>query len=135
GECGEPAADAAAGRTVSELPVLRQSPDGGHTGGEPQTHAAPDGDSRNRSSLSETQLEPPGAWARGLSLPASRRLDRAAQSSLEHRYYVYSDAGRLPVSGRRHGVADRAPDDLDRRDALPHRSMHVGAAAQADSIC
>src|SRR5436190_9185975 len=103
GECGEPAADAAAGRTVSELPVLRQSPDGGHTGGEPQTHAAPDGDSRNRSSLSETQLEPPG-WARGLSLPASRRLDRAAQSSLEHRYYVYSDAGRLPVSGRRHGL-------------------------------
>src|SRR5579864_2093443 len=76
GECGEPAADAAAGRTLSELPVLRQSPDGSHTEGEPQAHAAPNEASGNRSSLSEIQFEPSGAWARGLSLPASRRLDR-----------------------------------------------------------
>ena len=54
--------------------------------------------------LSETELEPSGARPRGLSLPAARRLNRAAQPSLEHRYYVYSDAWRLPLSGRRHGL-------------------------------
>src|SRR5690348_9512422 len=58
GECGEPAADAAAGRTLPGVPVLRQSPHGGHVGIEPQTHAAPDADSGDRSSLSESELEP-----------------------------------------------------------------------------
>src|SRR6185295_4164958 len=104
GECGKPAVDAAARRTLSGVAVLRQSPDGGHAGGEPQTHAAPDADFGNRSALSETELEPPGAWPRGLSLPAAGRLDRAAQPSLEHRYYVCSDEGGLPVSGRHHGL-------------------------------
>src|ERR1051325_4222976 len=104
GESGEPAADAAAGRTLSGVSVLRQSADGGPAGGEPQAHAASNADCGDRSSLSEAQLEPPCAWPRGISVPAPRRLDRAAQPSLEHRYYVCSDEGRLPVSGRRYGL-------------------------------
>jgi hypothetical protein len=104
GECGEPVADAAARRTLSGMPVLRQSADGGHAGGKPQTHAAPDADFGNRSALSKIELEPPGAWPRGPSLPAAGGLDRAAQSSLEHRCYVCPDEGRLPVSGRHHGL-------------------------------
>src|SRR6266571_1246317 len=104
GERGEPAPAAAAGRTLPGVSVFRESPYGGHAGGEPQTHPASDADSGNRSSLSETELEPPGVRPRGLSVPVAGRLDRAAQPGLEHRYYLYSDEGRLPLFGRRHGL-------------------------------
>src|SRR6516165_8596900 len=103
-KCREPAADAEAGRTVSGVAVLRQSPHGGHARGEPQAHPAADAYSGDRSSISETRFESSRAWPRGLSVPAARRLDRTAQPSLEHRYYVCSDEGRLPVFGRRYGL-------------------------------
>src|SRR6185436_16768910 len=104
GERGESASAAATRRAVSGLSVLRQPPHGRHAGGQPQTHPAADAPSRSRSSLSQTELEPPGAGPRDLSVPAAWRLDRAAQPGLEHRYYVRSDAGRLPLPGGRHGL-------------------------------
>ena len=104
GERREPAAAATTRRAVYEMSLLRQPPHGRHVGGEPQTRAATNGYSGNRSPLSETELEPPGAGARGLPVPAARPGDRAAQSGLEHRYYVYSDARRVPLPGRGHGL-------------------------------
>src|SRR5689334_11149158 len=103
-ERGDPAADAAPGRTVYGLPVLRQSPDGGYARCEPQTHPAANADFGDRGALSETKFEPAGARPRDLPVPAARRLDRAAQPSLEYRYYLCSDEGRLLVSGRHHGL-------------------------------
>src|SRR5580704_11570284 len=96
GERREPACPAAARRTVSGTSLLRQPAHGGHTGGEPQTHPAADGYSGNRSSVSETELEPSGGRPRNLPVPAARLGDRAAQPGLEHRYYVHSDARRVP---------------------------------------
>src|ERR1022692_1749349 len=62
------------------------------------------GDYGNRSSLSETELELPGAGSRDLPIPAARPVGRAAQPGLEHRYYIYSDAWRVPLPGRCHGL-------------------------------
>src|ERR1022692_782208 len=68
GERREPAPDAAARRAVSGMSLLRQPPHGGHAGGEPQTRPAAHGDYGNRSSLSETELEPPGAGSRDMGI-------------------------------------------------------------------
>src|SRR3974390_644972 len=104
GQPGEPASVAAAGPTVPAMAVLRQSPHGGHAGRQPQTHPAADADFGNRSLVSETQLEPSSARPRDLPVPVAGRVDRAAQPSLEHRYYVCADEGRLPVIGRYHAL-------------------------------
>src|SRR5689334_2724128 len=86
GERAEPASAAEARRVVHGVAVLRQPPHGRHARGQSQTNPAADADSGHRSSLSETELEPPGARPRGLSVLATRRLDRTAQPGLEHRY-------------------------------------------------
>src|ERR1039457_1329878 len=104
GERREPAAAPAAGRTVPGMPVLRQPPHGHHAGGQPQTHPAADAHRWHRSPLPQTDLESPGAGPRDLPIPAARRLDRTAQPGLEHRYYLHSDAWRLPLPGCRHGL-------------------------------
>src|SRR6202140_1910955 len=104
GERGEPASAPAARRVVLGLSVFRQPSHGRHAGGQPQTHPAFDAHSGYRSALPETELEPPGTRSRDLPVPVTRRLHRAAQSSLEHRYYVCSDAWRLPLPGGRDGL-------------------------------
>src|SRR5580704_2745350 len=104
GKRGEPASPAPTRPTVSEMPVLRQPQNGVRTGGEPQTDPTADAHSRYRSPVSQTELEPPGAGARSVSLPAARHRDRTAQSRLEHRYYLHSDARWLPVPGRGDGL-------------------------------
>src|SRR5262249_27741822 len=104
GERTEPASAAPAGRAVPGDPVLRQPQNGRSARLQPQTHAAADAHSRDRSSLSQTALEPPRARPRGVPVLAARSDDRAAQPSLEHRYYLRSDAWRLSVSGRRDGL-------------------------------
>src|SRR6202163_1011370 len=104
GERRKPEPAPAARRVVLGLPILRQPPDGRHAGSEPQTQPAADAHSRHPSPLSQTELEPSGAGPRDLSVPAARRFDRAAQPSLEHRYYLHSDAWRLPLFGRGHGL-------------------------------
>src|SRR5205085_10420774 len=71
GERGELAPVAKAGRTIPEVAVLRQSSHGGQAGCESQAHPAADADSWNRSSLSETELEPLCLETRGLSVLAS----------------------------------------------------------------
>src|SRR6187549_1751236 len=103
-ERGKLASAATAGPTVSGLAVLRQPQDGRRTGSEPQTRPAADGHSGHRSPLSQTAFESSGARPRSLPVPAARRDHREAQPSLEHRYYLRSDAGRLSVPGRRHGL-------------------------------
>src|SRR5215470_15689111 len=104
GERGEPASATQTRRAVHGVPVLRQPSHGHYAGSQSQTDPAAHADSRNRSPLSETELESAGAGPRGLSVPAAWGLHRTAQPSLEHRYYVYSDARWLPLSGGRDGL-------------------------------
>src|ERR1700676_3199883 len=104
GERGELAAVARARRTVSEGAVLRQPQDGRRVRRGPPSRAAADADFGNRSTLSQTAPESPGSRPPDLPVPVARRGDRAAQPGLEHRYYLYSDAWRLSVSGRRDGL-------------------------------
>src|SRR5438552_379446 len=99
GERRESTSTPQARRALYGLPVLRQSSHGRHAGGRPQTHPAADADSGNRSPLSETEPEPSGTRTRDLPVPAARRRDRTAQPGLEHRYYIPSDAWRLPLLG------------------------------------
>src|SRR5260370_2430775 len=104
GDHREPASAPPSRTALSEVPVLRQPQNGIRTGGEPQTHPTADAHSGYRSPVSETELELPGAGSRGVSVPAARRRDQAAQSRLEHRYYLYSDARWLSVLGRGDGL-------------------------------
>src|SRR6185369_3953023 len=97
GERRKPATATPARRTVFGIPVLRQPPDGGHAGGQPKTDAAAHAHRRHRSSLSQTELESSSARPRDLSVSAARCLRRAAQPRLEQRYYLHSDAFRLPL--------------------------------------
>src|SRR5215475_6314216 len=104
GERREPASAPTARRAVLGLPVFRQPSDGRHAGGQPQAHPTADAHSGHRSALSETKPEPPGSGSRDLPVPAARCLHRTAQPSLEHRYYVPSDAWRIPLPGYRDGL-------------------------------
>src|SRR5215471_2944093 len=104
GKCGEPASAPAARRAVPGLPVFRQPSHGRYVGGQPQTHPAADAHSGHRSPVPETELEPSGSRSRDLPVPAARPRHRTAQPGLEHRYYVYSAAGRLPLPGGRDGL-------------------------------
>src|ERR1700730_2971605 len=70
GERPEPASATQARRAVHGVPVLRQPSHGRHAGGQSQANPAAHADSGNRSALSETELEPPGARSRGLSVLA-----------------------------------------------------------------
>src|SRR5690242_7123272 len=79
GERGEPATATETRRAVHGVAVLRQPSHGRDAGGQSQADPAAHADSGNRSSLSETELEPPGAGPRGLSVLAARRLHRTAQ--------------------------------------------------------
>src|SRR5260370_6612510 len=104
GERGEPAPASRARPVVPEAPILRKPQDGSRAGSEPQAHPAPDAHSGYRSPLSQTELEPPGAGSPDLPVPAARRGNPPAQPRLEHRYYLHSDARRLPVPGRGDGL-------------------------------
>src|ERR1700689_3829313 len=104
GKRGEPAPDAPARSVVHEAPVFRQPENGRRTGDQSQTRATADADSGHRSALSQTQLEPSGTGSRNLSIPAARGRHRKTKSRLEHRYYLYSDAWRLSLSGRGDGL-------------------------------
>src|SRR5215510_11254533 len=97
GEFGELAFAPAARPVVHGFPIFRQPSHGRHAGSQPQAHPTADAHSGHRSALSETEPEPPGSGSRDLPVPAARRRHRTAQPSLEHGYYVYSDAWRLPV--------------------------------------
>src|SRR5215467_12103696 len=112
GERGEPTSAAQTRRAVHGVPVLRQPSHGRHAGSQSQANPAAHADSGNRSSLSETQLESPGAGARGLSVLVARRCNRTAQPSLEHRYYLCSDAGWLPLPGGRDGLVQPLRTEL-----------------------
>src|SRR5579864_2042046 len=104
GKRREPVSTSPARPAVSEVALLREPQNGIRTGGEPQTHPTADAHSGYRSSVSQTELEPPGAGSRSVSVPAARHRDRTAQSRLEHRYYLHSAARWLPILGRGDGL-------------------------------
>src|SRR5690242_6647525 len=72
GEPAEPAPAPRARPVVPEDPVLRQPQDGGSVGREPQTHSATDAHSGDRSSVSQTALEPTRARPPSLPVPVAR---------------------------------------------------------------
>src|SRR5450432_2443934 len=102
GERRESASAPAARRTVYGLSVLRQPPNGGHTGSKPQTNSAADAHSWHRSALPQAESEPSGIGPRDLSVPAARRPHHSAKSGLEYRYYLHSDAWRISLPGCGH---------------------------------
>src|SRR6202167_5880887 len=104
GERGDPTTAPPTRPTVSEASVFRKPKNGRRAGGEPQAHPTADAHPGHRSPLSETEPEPSSAGSSDLPIPAARRDDRAAQPRLEHRYYLPSDAWRLPLSGRGDGL-------------------------------
>src|ERR1043166_893441 len=104
GKRGEPASASQARPALPEAAVLRQPQDGGRTGGESQAHPAAHAHSGHRSPLSQTELEPSGARSPSVPLPVARCRDRETKPRLEYRYYLHSDAWRLSVPGRRHGL-------------------------------
>src|SRR5579863_2312222 len=104
GERGEPAPDAKAGPVVHEAPVFRQPQDGRRVRRGPPSCPAADAHFGNRSALPQTASESPGSGPSDLSVPATRRSDRAAQPRLEHRYYLHSHAWRLSVPGGGDGL-------------------------------
>src|SRR5215472_355846 len=130
GKRGESASDAAARRMVSEVPLFRQPSHGGQVGSEPQTRPATNGYSWNRSSLCETQFEPPGARSRDLPVPAARGIDRAAQPGLEYRYYVCSDAWRVFLPGGRHGLVQPLRAQLGALQYHGERLLSDGLASR-----
>src|ERR1700686_1084058 len=103
-ERGDLAAAARARRAVPEVAVLRQPQDGRQVRRGSPSRPAADADFGNRSSLSQAAPESPVTGSSDLPVPVARRRDRAAQSGLEHRYYLHSDAWRLSVPGRRDGL-------------------------------
>src|ERR1700733_12222463 len=103
-ERGELAVVARARRAVPEVAVLRQPQDGRRVRRGPPSRPAADAHFGNRSSLSQTAPESPGAGSPDLPVPVAGSCDRAAQPGLEHRYYLHSDAWRLPVPGRGDGL-------------------------------
>src|SRR5215472_5110595 len=104
GERRKPAIAPPARPVVLEASVFWEPQDGRRVGGESQAYPTADAHPGHRSSLSETQPEPSGAGSRGVSIPAARRVDRAAQPRLEHRYYLRSDAWRFSLSGGGDGL-------------------------------
>src|SRR5258708_308471 len=127
GKRGEPASASPARPTVSEVPVFRKPQDGRRVGSEPQAHSTADAHSGYRSPVSQTELEPSGAGSRGVSVPAARRRDRTSQSRLEHRYYLYSDARWLPVSGRGDGLVQPFCSQLGTFQHAGNRLLPGGA--------
>src|SRR5580700_906085 len=91
-------------RVVPEVAVLWQPQNGRQVRRGPSPRPAADADFGHRSPLSQTQLKPPGARSRSVSIPAARHGHRKAKPRLEHRYYLHSDAWRLSVPGRGHGL-------------------------------
>src|ERR1700677_4622721 len=104
GQRGELTAVARARRTVSAVAVFRQPQDGRRVRRGPPSRPAADAYFGNRGSRSQTAPESPGSRPPDLPVSVARRGDRAPQPGLEHRYYLYSDAWWLSVSGRRDGL-------------------------------
>src|SRR5271169_6464235 len=71
GEQGEPASAPPARPAVLKMPVFREPQNGRRTGGESQTYPTTDAHSGHRSPVSQTELEPPGAGSRSVSVPAA----------------------------------------------------------------
>ena len=103
-ERGELAAAARTRRVVLTMSIFRQPQNGLQAGRGARAGAAADAHFGHRSSLRQAAIEPSGAGPRSVSVSAARRCHRTAQSRLEHRYYVCSDARRLFVFGRGDGL-------------------------------
>src|SRR3984885_8505895 len=130
GERGEPATAPPTRPTVSEVSVFRKQKNGRGAGGEPQAHPTADAYPGHRSPLSQTELEPSGAGSRGVSIPAARRRDRAAQPRLEHRYYLPSDAWWLSLSGRGDGLVQSLRAQLGTLQYDGNRFLPSGAGGR-----
>src|SRR5579863_3981444 len=127
GERGEPATAPPARPAVSEASFFRKPQNGRRVGGEPQAHPTADAHPGHRSPLSQTELEPSGAGSRGVPVSAARRGDREAQSRLEHRYYLPSDAWRLSLSGRGDGLVQPLRAQLETLQYHGDRVLSGGA--------
>src|SRR6266446_8597392 len=104
GERGELASAARARRVVPEAAVFRQPQNGRRVRCGPPSRSAADADFGDRSSLPQTALESSGTGSPSVSVLASRWRQRKAQTRLENRYYLHSDARWFSVPSRGDGL-------------------------------
>ena len=104
-EQGEPGSDAATGRTISGIAVLRK-PQVRRAAGtrtattdQPKTRATTHAVNGHRSLVPEAESESSGSRTRDLSVFAPQCHCQPAHPGLEHRYYLHSDALGLSVPG------------------------------------
>ena len=108
-ERGEPGVDAADGRLVAPVPVLRQSADGappaarGRGGGAPSS-PAPDGPDWPGGDLPQAAHERRAAGSPRLPVPAARTEDRPSGPGVVRGHHVHPGDDRLSVPGRDHGL-------------------------------
>ena len=135
-ECGEPDVDAADGRIVVAVPVLREPADGtspaargrgcGTAPGPPAD--APDG---SGSALPQAAHEQPAARAPHLPVPAPGPDDRPPESGLVRRHHLHSGVSGFLVPGRGHGLGQPSRAGLALVEYDGHRLLHRGAGSGA----
>jgi hypothetical protein len=118
-EQGEPAPDAATGRTIPGVALLRK-PEvrcGAGTGvatiDQPKTCATTDATDGHRSLVPEAEPESSGSRTPNLSVSAPRCRRQSTQPGLEHRYYLHSHALGLSVSGGYPGLVQPLRAELE----------------------
>src|SRR5437763_15797552 len=118
-EQGEPAPDAATGRTIPGIALVRK-PEvrcGAGTGvatiDQPKTCATTDATDGHRSLVPEAEPESSGSRTRDLSVSAPRCRRQSTQPGLEHRYYLHSHALGLSVSGGYPGLVQPLRAELE----------------------
>ena len=115
----ESGSDAATGRTVSEIAVLRK-PQVRRAAGtrtatthQPKTRATTDAVDGHRSLVPEAESELSSSQTRDLSVSAPRCHCQPTQPGLEYRYYLHSDAIGLSVPGGHYGLVQPLRVELE----------------------
>src|SRR3954451_19902020 len=110
---GRPGPDAADGRTLHGVTVLRVAADGGgvaprRLAGEPQAGAAADAPDGAGGDLPEAEHQQGASGAQGLPVSVAGSGDRATEPGLVRRHHVYSDGQGLCLSGGGDGLVQPA---------------------------
>src|SRR5690242_7252890 len=114
---GRPGVDAADGRALHRLAVLRLAADGGGVAprrldGEPQAGAAADAPDGSGGALPEADHQQGASGAQGLPVSIAGSGDRAAEPGVVRRHHVYPD-------GLSSDIRNWPPDDMKNWPPLP----------------
>ena len=135
-EPGEPGLDAADGRIVVAVPVLRQPADGAPPAARGRgcgaaSGSAAEGPDGTGSAVPQATHERSAAGSPHLPVSASGPDDRPPEPGLVCRHHLHSGVGRLPVPGRDHGLGQPSRAGLAAVEHDGHRLLHRGAGSSA----